>query len=94
MGKSLPAAFQPLPCFPRKHGQQPIVSIDLSGLFKATECFGVLFFFLSRNTEILLCFLLLAECRMFELHNFKIKQGYCFTAGRAGFCDKVSVANQ
>ena len=43
MGKSLPAAFQPLPCFPRKHGQQPIVSIDLSGLFKATECFGVFF---------------------------------------------------
>ena len=42
----------------------------------------VFFFFFSRNTEILLCFLLLAEfeCRMFELHNFKIKQDYCFTA--------------
>ena len=45
MGKSLPAPFQPLPCFRRKRGQQPIVSIDLSGLFKATECFGVFFFF-------------------------------------------------
>ena len=43
---------------------------------------SVLVFFFSRNTEILLCFLLLAEfeCRMFELHNFKIKQDYCFTA--------------
>ena len=70
-----------------------LVSIDLSGLLKATECFGV---FLSTNTEILLCFLLLAEfeCRMFELHNFKIKQDYCFTAGIAGFCDKVFVASQ
>ena len=52
------------------------------------------FFFLSRNIEILLCFLLLAEYRMFELHNFKMKQDYCFTAGIAGFCDKVFVANQ
>lgn len=70
-----------------------LVSIDLSGLLKATECFGV---FLSRNTEILLCFLLLAEfeCRMFELHNFKIKQDYCFTAGIVGFCDKAFVASQ
>ena len=51
-------------------------------------------FFLSRNTEILLCVLLLAEfeCRMFELHNFKIKQDYCFTAGIVGFCDKAFVA--
>ena len=44
----------------------------------------------------LVCFLLLAEfeCRMFELHNFKIKQDYCFTAGIAGFCDKAFVASQ
>ena len=67
------------------------VSMDLSGLFKATECFGVFFFF-SRNTEILLCFLLLAEfeCRMFELHNFKIKQDYCFTAVVTKFLQQVS----
>ena len=64
--------------------------LDISGLSNLLflKQKNVLVFLLSRNGEISLWFPLLAGCRMFVLHNFKINQDYCLTAGIPGFGTK------